>query len=103
MPLPQGELGNNDTITLTALRQTLPSIEAQWESARKMVNKLPPHILRLDIGEEITSFYSDKNRETFFSQLKRAPLHKPTSLLSSLHSPLRRLGKGKLGSVTCNK
>jgi DTW domain-containing protein YfiP len=105
-------LGNNDTTSLTELRQKLQStsseeiillsIEGTWNNARKMVNKLPPHVLRLDIGEEITSFYSDENRATFFCQpdANRAPFPEPISSSPSLLAPLRRQGKGKFGTVT---
>ncbi|KAL7488614.1 hypothetical protein ACHAW6_014829 [Cyclotella cf. meneghiniana] len=105
-------LANNDTTTLTELRQKLQgdnteeiiliSVEGTWNNARKMVNKLPPHVLRLDIGEEITSFYSDENRTTFFSRpdSNRAPFPEPTSSSPSLLAPLRRQGKGKFGTVT---
>lgn len=67
----------------------LISIEGSWNNARKMVNKLPTHILRLDLGEEIAT-----NSSIFEHDSELLP---PTSSSPSLLAPLRRQGKGKEG------
>lgn len=67
----------------------LISIEGSWNNARKMVNKLPTHVLRLDLGEEIAM-----NNSIFVYNSELLP---PTSSSPSLLAPLRRQGKGKDG------
>jgi DTW domain-containing protein YfiP len=117
-----GKAGDNATVTLPELRQRLNnndnqqddgtrketivliSIEGTWNNARKMANRLPSQVLRLDIGNEISTFYSNNNQETYFttssSSSSRAPLPKPTALSPSILAPLRRQGKGKEGGST---
>ncbi|KAL3783730.1 hypothetical protein ACHAWO_008378 [Cyclotella atomus] len=113
-----GKPGDNATVTLPELREMINTynnqqddtrkevvlicIEGTWNNARKMANKLPPHILHLDIGNEITTFYSNNNHEMYFTSTSstRAPLPKPTALSPSILAPLRRQGKGKEGGST---
>ena len=57
----------------------LISIEGTWNNARKMANKLPSNVLRLDVGNEIAAH------------------HHNSESTPSLLAPLRRQGKGKLG------
>jgi DTW domain-containing protein YfiP len=123
--------GDNTTVTLSGLKQRirdntvrdktissiddnkeresdksiiLISIEGTWNNARKMVNKLPSHFLRLDIGDAISSFYSSPNTATSTATTlpasKRANLPPPISSSPSLLAPLRRQGKGKFGTET---
>lgn len=75
----------------------LISIEGTWNTARKMVNKLPPHVLRLDLSEEIgLNFTTPEMNEGIFIDT-RATVASVTSQLPSapsLLAPLRRQGKG---------
>jgi DTW domain-containing protein YfiP len=114
-----GKGGDNKTVSLSELKDmirtdhdrigkmttkevVIVSIEGTWNNGRKMASKLPSHILRLDVGEEITDFFSDNNHEDYFTQSNNqgSPLPKPTSSSPSLLAPLRRQGKGKDGIGT---
>ena len=108
-----GKGGDNKTVTISELKRrlnTTPSeeiniiaIEGTWNNARKMSNRLPSHILRLDISEAISTFFSGNNHETSYSSQsdsRRAQLPQPLSLSPSLLAPLRRQGKGKEGMCT---
>ena len=108
-----GKGGDNQTVTFYELNQRLKytpskefnivSIEGTWNNARKMNNRIPSHILRLDISEAVSTFFSQIYNETGFSQSdsQRAQLPKPLSCLSpSLLAPLRRQGRGKEGTHT---
>lgn len=75
----------------------LISIEGTWNTARKMVNKLPPHVLRLDLSEEIRlNFTTPEMNEGIFidNSITAASGSSPSSSAPSLLSPLRRQGKG---------
>ena len=87
----------------------LISIEGTWNSARRMVNKLPPNTLRLNLGTEvIANFTSTKNEGIFHNHHtnnstigrlnngNNGRVINP-SLRPSLLAPLRRQGEG--GSV----
>lgn len=70
----------------------LISIEGTWNNAKKMVNRLPSSVLRLDLGEAISTHYSILDGDN-----NNSLLPKPTSSSPSLLAPLRRQGKGKFG------
>ena len=75
----------------------LISIEGTWNTARKMVNKLPPHVLRLDLSEEIRlNFTAPEMNEGIFidNRSTTASGSSPSPSAPSLLSPLRRQGKG---------
>ena len=75
----------------------LISIEGTWNTARKMVNKLPPHVLRLDLSEEIRlNFTTPEMNEGIFidTSINAAGGNSPSPSAPSLLSPLRRQGKG---------
>ena len=73
----------------TPRKIVLITIEGTWNNARKMANKLPPNVLRLDLGEKIAA-----NISMLSSKSELLP---PTSSSPSLLAPLRRQGKGKFG------
>lgn len=61
----------------------LISIEGTWNNARKMSNKLPQNVMRLDLSEEIRrNFTTTETKEGVFIDNK------------SLLAPLRRQGEG---------
>jgi DTW domain-containing protein YfiP len=75
----------------------LISIEGTWNTARKMVNKLPPHVLRLDLSEEIRLNFTtpEMNDGIFIDTNVTTPSELSQSPSSpSLLAPLRRQGKG---------
>mmetsp|Transcript_17583 Transcript_17583/g.27568 ORF Transcript_17583/g.27568 Transcript_17583/m.27568 type:complete len:406 (-) Transcript_17583:90-1307(-) len=80
----------------------LISIEGTWNTARKMVNKLPPHVLRLDLSEEIRlNFTAPEMNEGIFidnnvaaASIAAARKNAQSPSAPSLLSPLRRQGKG---------
>ena len=102
--------GDDDkqTVSISELRNrkeelVLVPMEGTWNNCRRMVNKLPDNILRLDLGQEISDFFSDHDQEILLTRSNHstwAPLPKPISLSPSLLAPLRRQGKGKEGSPT---
>lgn len=77
---------NTDRIILIA-------IEGTWNTARKMVNKLPPNVIRLDLSEEIRrNFTTPSINEGIFID---TTIKSSTSLNApSLLAPLRRQGQG---------
>lgn len=98
---------DKQTVSISELRNeelVLVSMEGTWNNCRRMVNKLPDNILRLDLGQEVSDFFSDPSRDNMLltqsNHSKKAPLPKPISLSPSLLAPLRRQGKGKEGSPT---
>lgn len=75
----------------------LISIEGTWNTARKMVNKLPPHVLRLDLSDEIRlNFTTPEMNEGIFidNNVASASGEEQSPSAPSLLSPLRRQGKG---------
>lgn len=74
-------------------RIILIAIEGTWNTARKMVNKLPPNVIRLDLSEEIRrNFTTPSINEGIFID---ATIESSTSLNApSLLAPLRRQGQG---------
>jgi DTW domain-containing protein YfiP len=75
----------------------LISIEGTWNTARKMVNKLPPHVLRLDLSHEIRLNFTtpEINDGVFIDTNVTMPNElSPSSSSPSLLAPLRRQGKG---------
>ncbi|KAL9189880.1 hypothetical protein ACHAXT_009555 [Thalassiosira profunda] len=70
----------------------LISIEGTWNNARKIVNRLPSHVLRLDLGEEIAANFSSPARNGGI--FRTASASGTTSASPSLLAPLRRQGKG---------
>ncbi|KAK1746288.1 hypothetical protein QTG54_002895 [Skeletonema marinoi] len=72
------------------------SIEGTWNTARKMVNKLPPHVLRLDLSDEIRlNFTTPEMNEGIFidNSVTTAGVTSQSTSAPSLLSPLRRQGK----------
>jgi len=75
----------------------LISIEGTWNTARKMVNKLPPHVLRLDLSDEIRLNFTtpEMNKGVFIdNSVTTAGETSQSPSAPSLLSPLRRQGKG---------
>ena len=81
----------------TAEGMLLISIEGTWNHARKMANKLPSNVLRLDLSEEIAANFSSPktNGGIFYSSNYSAT--SPATTSPSLLAPLRRQGKGNHG------
>lgn len=84
--------GQNDDHKNTD-RIILIAVEGTWNTARKMVNKLPPNVIRLDLSEEIRrNFTTPSINEGIFID---ATIESSTSLNApSLLAPLRRQGQG---------
>lgn len=80
-------------------RYVLISIEGTWNNARKMANKLPSTVLRLDLGDEVAENFasSTKNGGILFNPDYNSQLDplSTTCLYPSLLSPLRRQGRSK--------
>ena len=74
----------------------LIAIEGTWNTARKMVNKLPPHVQCLDLSEEIRFNFTmpEFNEGIFFDSVPPASDALQTPYAPSLLAPLRRQGKG---------
>lgn len=79
-------------------RCVLISIEGTWNNARKMANKLPSKVLRLDLRDEIAaSFSSPTQYEGIFFNPEYNTNADPASASfcsPSLLAPLRRQGRG---------
>jgi len=79
-------------------RCVLITIEGTWNNARKMANKLPSKVLRLDLGDEIAaSFSSPTKYQGIFFDPNYDTNASPTStsfVSPSLLAPLRRQGRG---------
>lgn len=67
-------------------RIVLISIESTWSNARKMVNKLPKNVLRLDLKDEVAAHFTTKPSPLSVSNKSTAS--------PSLLAPLRRQGEG---------
>mmetsp|Transcript_5838 Transcript_5838/g.14599 ORF Transcript_5838/g.14599 Transcript_5838/m.14599 type:complete len:417 (-) Transcript_5838:614-1864(-) len=81
----QGEKNSEDTIVR---RIVLISIEGTWSNARKVVNKLPKDVVRLDLKDEIAAYFAAAKNQSQIS---------PPSLLA----PLRRQGEGGKRDNVC--
>lgn len=71
-------------------RLVIVAVEGTWTAARKMVNKLPPHALRLDLGDDvIANFTMPEMNDGIFcnSTYPNGPVaHEGSSLLAPLRS-----------------
>jgi len=91
------DIGETATAPNNAL--VLISIEGTWNNARKMANRLPSNVLRLDLGELIAANFSSPtmNEGIFYNSNYSTALSEPASSSPSLLAPLRRQGRGKHG------
>mmetsp|Transcript_34190 Transcript_34190/g.62884 ORF Transcript_34190/g.62884 Transcript_34190/m.62884 type:complete len:294 (+) Transcript_34190:3-884(+) len=96
---------NNNNSKNTKPDIVLISIEGTWNTARKMVNKLPSKVLRLDLGDEVAANFSipEMNGGIFCNSSYPSsfppPSNKPDEALSLL-APLRRQKHGKRENVS---
>lgn len=87
-----------NNVNNTQRRCVLITIEGTWNNARKMANKLPSKVLRLDLGNEIAASFSSptKYQGIFFDpnyDTNASPSSK-SFISPSLLAPLRRQGRG---------
>jgi len=95
--------GCNNSINNTKPDIVLISIEGTWNTARKMVNKLPSKVLRLDLGDEVAANFStpEMNAGIFCNSSYPSPFPPPNeSEALSLLAPLRRQKHGKRENVS---
>ena len=88
---------------ITSRGLLLISIEGTWNTARKMANRLPSNVLRLDLGEEVASNFSSPamNRGVLYNSTYSTDIPSSTNR-ASLLAPLRHHGKGSSQGKTEN-